>query len=260
MTNLNIVFVDEAIHEIQPYIFAMQIKGANVVLCENADECAYICKQKMHTDLFLVDVMLRSEKIFSKEDTQFDLYTGLLLARVIREFFPEVPIVFFSGMNFEDGLRYINETIKVIGNAALVRKKDAPNPIKFADIVLEMAKNKTAKHSENTVVRLAVDSVIVRPSLFGVGFDVMKFIERVKILNYVKLIERRRNIKDNIIEMDVMRHEIDGAFRSIKRCGEQLAGRIKNLGIENKNINILVEDIFRHIDSLESSIKHITKK
>lgn len=175
----NIIFVDEAIHEIRPFVVDLGIRGLKVTTCRTADDCLDVLLAGCNAGVFILDVMLLSRGAFTSEDTEGYRYTGLLLGRIIRELYPHTPIVFFSAISSKDSLRYVDLTVETLGNSTLIRKHEIASPFEFADQICPILETGRVHRQARSVLGAAADSLLVEPNVAGIGFDVKGFVKRL---------------------------------------------------------------------------------
>jgi len=84
----------------------LEFQGVDVDFYITADECVKGVVNGKAADLYILDIMLISNGLFPDRMTDQQLYTGLMLGCVIREVYQEVPIVFYSSLSSDVGLRY----------------------------------------------------------------------------------------------------------------------------------------------------------
>lgn len=178
--NKNIVIVDEARHELRPILTELKFQGVEVRYYKNADECVDNLLSDNDVCLFILDIMLISESVFPDDITDQQLYTGLILGRVIRETYPDVPIVFHSSINFEPGLRYTNNTVNAICNSRLIRKQDVKSPNDFWKMIGPILETGIAKKEKNRIFSALFSGAFLRPNIFGIGFNVKAFVNKLR--------------------------------------------------------------------------------
>ncbi len=175
-----IVFVDEAQHEIRPLLIELEMQGMKVSCFSTADGCVKDVLAGNKASLYILDIMLISESVFPDNLTDQKLYTGLLLGKVVREICKDTPIVFYSAIGMETGLRYTESTINSIGNSRLIRKQDISSPLEFWEKISPILRAGNAAEKKNKFLSALAAGALVKPSAFGVGFDVKEFVKELK--------------------------------------------------------------------------------
>ena len=180
MSEEYLAIVDEAEHELRPILTELKYQGVKVKHYLDADDCVDDLLSGKKANIYILDIMLKSKSVFPDKITNQQLYTGLALAAVIREEIPGVPIVFHSSMSLVDGLRYTHSTIQIIGNSRLIPKHDISSPLEFWKRIQPIIVTGNASEKENKWFSAFKSSSVIKPGLFGIGFDVKRFIMELK--------------------------------------------------------------------------------
>ncbi len=101
------------------------LHGFNVDVFNNVDECAQFFDDKAAlcpADIFVVDVMMPPGTRYANDETHDGLITGLYVARDIRERFPSVPIILWSGTSIDTVRLLAIHMEKKLTNCIFVRK------------------------------------------------------------------------------------------------------------------------------------------
>ena len=175
-----IVFVDEAQHELRPLLMELEMQGIGVSYFSTADECVADVLAGNQAALYILDITLISESIFPDKLTDQKLYTGLILGKVVREVFQDVPIVFYSAIGMETGIRYTENTIRAIGNSRLLRKQDISSPFEFWEKISPILESGDATEKKNKFLSALSAGAVLKPSVFGLGFDVKEFVKELR--------------------------------------------------------------------------------
>lgn len=179
----NIVFVDEALHELRPLILELEMNGQRVTTFSTADECVRDILSGHKASIYILDIMLISESVFPEKITDNNMYSGLILGRVIREILPEVPIVFYSSIGMKLGLRYTDTTINMIGNSQLIKKQNISSPLEFWERISPILESGNANKKKNKLLSALSSGVIAQPNFYGLGFDIKQFVKELKKSN-----------------------------------------------------------------------------
>ena len=122
-------------------------------------------------DIYVVDVMIPPGRRYMNEETHDGLITGLYLAREIRERFPLVPIIIWSGTNL-DTVRLLAVHMEKRLTKCIFVKKPISGEKLLALIEGYFAKGKFT----NSWVKKIWDGIVLRPGIGGLGIDVKKLL------------------------------------------------------------------------------------
>lgn len=158
-------------------------------LVTSHDECVKYAQSNEDIDAFILDVMLPSDVVFSFEESNRFQITGLLLGKVIRELFPNIPIVFFSiagARNSELHKTILNST-KTMKNVFFISKSEV-FPNEFVKIVQDAISGVLKLGKSHSVSQALGESIILQPNVAGIGIDLKKIV--------TSLIEHYKRDKD----------------------------------------------------------------
>jgi len=97
-----IVIVDDERVAMLRYQQELELEGYDVVHYDSvADIKPFLTTEKPDpVDLFIIDIMLPPEPVYSAEKTDMGLYTGIFLAQDIRKRYPDAPIILLTNTSF----------------------------------------------------------------------------------------------------------------------------------------------------------------
>lgn len=165
---IDIIVVDEAVHEIRPIISELLARGMLVETYKSADECLRNLCREQPPRVFVLDVMLASETSFSFAETNGFLHTGLLLARRIRAVHPRVPIVFFTAASLDTLKSLVHDVSRELDNCLVVRKSDISRGSDFAHLIEPIVRSGRVPRQGGGLVGALFDSISLQPSIGGV--------------------------------------------------------------------------------------------
>jgi CheY-like chemotaxis protein len=131
-----IVIVDDEFVAMSYYRRALELDGYDVQHYKSVDDLKSILfdKQTPPIDLFIIDIMLPPGEIYSSQQTDEGVYTGLFLAQDVRKKYTDKPIIILSNTIF----RAVREAAKRLSsrlNNCIVMQKVDTKPIELADVV-----------------------------------------------------------------------------------------------------------------------------
>jgi CheY-like chemotaxis protein len=150
------------------------LHGFNVDVYNDADSWAQFLDNTSTlcpADMFVVDVMMPPGKRYAAEETHDGLITGLYIARDIRERFPFVPIILWSGTAIDTVRLLAIHMEKKLTKCIFVKKPISGNKL-LALVEGYFTKGKFAA----SWVRKIWDGIVVTPSIGGLGVDVKKLL------------------------------------------------------------------------------------
>jgi CheY-like chemotaxis protein len=122
-------------------------------------------------DIYVVDVMIPPGDRYKNEETHDGLITGLYLAREIRQRFPLVPIILWSGTNLDTVRLLAVHMEKRLTKCIFVKK-----PI-VGEKLLELIEGYFAKGKfAQSWVKKIWGGIVLRPAIGGLGIDVKKLL------------------------------------------------------------------------------------
>jgi CheY-like chemotaxis protein len=172
-----IVVVDEDAIQMAPFEIELNMRGYDVTVCATAEDCLDLLSSRRRFDLFVVDIMLavRDESpVYTREQTNDFLLTGLHLARDIRRRRTKTPILLFSNTSNKDLLDVIQSWAKRIGNARFVPKYIISSGCEFGDMVDRILVGGLPGTSKKTALKRLKEAVMFEPNFYGVGIDFKK--------------------------------------------------------------------------------------
>ena len=166
-----VVVVDDDPIQMRPFFVEMNSRGIDAISLSDADQCFDYIESGSHADIYVIDIMLRSSKHYSAALTNNYQLTGLSVARDVRRFNQNTPIILFSNTVQSDLVTEIRKVAEKIGNCVLIQKYTISEFGQFGylieTILVEGVKNIASK---NFWKRLK-ESIFLKPSFFGVGVD-----------------------------------------------------------------------------------------
>ena len=122
-------------------------------------------------DIFVLDVMLPPGSRYGGEETHDGLITGLYLAREVRQRFPFVPIILWSGTSLDTVRLLAVHMEKRLTKCIFVKKPMS------ADKLLALVEGYFAKGKfTESWVKKIWEGIVLRPSIGGLGVDVKKLL------------------------------------------------------------------------------------
>jgi CheY-like chemotaxis protein len=122
-------------------------------------------------DIYVVDVMIPAGDRYKDEETHDGLITGLYLAREIRQRFPLVPIILWSGTNLDTVRLLAVHMEQRLTKCIFVKKPIA------SEKLLELIEGYFAKGKfRQPWVKKIWDGIVLRPEIGGLGIDVKKLL------------------------------------------------------------------------------------
>lgn len=169
-----IIIADDDTIQLTPFLSELQFRGCDVRMFAEADSCRSFARRKAVADIFVIDVMLASDSVYRRDDTDNYLLTGLLLARDIRAARPSVPIVLFSNMTLSHYIKRIERFEDGISNCTFLSKREFSSPFEFAETILRFAASQSVGNSKPSLWERVVDAVELKPNISGIGIDLKK--------------------------------------------------------------------------------------
>ena len=123
------------------------------------------------SDMFVIDLMMPPGEAYKAEETHDGLITGLYLARDIRNRFPLVPIILWSGTNLNT-VRLLAIHMETKLTKCIFVKKPLPSE-KLVELIEEYFKE--GKFSKS-ILKQIWDGIVLKPAIGGMGIDVKKLL------------------------------------------------------------------------------------
>lgn len=170
----HIVILDDDYHILSPYIDELECLGIKVSVSGDVSQFVEVVSKSEKVDLFIIDVMLPAGGSgFSELATDRGARTGLLVGKTLREKGIETPIIFFSVAWLDKAVSEIKNTEKRVSNSIYLKKQEVL-PQELAEIAKAiLSKGKVPGGLSKAYAKL-VDSLLLKPSFFGVGVDFKK--------------------------------------------------------------------------------------
>lgn len=170
-TSSKVVLVDDDRIQMLPFIAELELRGLNVRQFGEADQCLRSARRSRDIDVFIVDVMLPSARIYSPDDTQNFSYTGIFLARDIRLSHPTTPILILSNHAFRESLLRIEQAMTSIGCCAFVAKQTFGGVTEFADVIQAIVSRGILGAKPRNIFGRLARSILMQPNVAGFGVD-----------------------------------------------------------------------------------------
>lgn len=168
-----IALIDDETWHINYYQAALRATGFNPTHYKSPASCLTDLSRGQRYALYLTDLMMPSYGAYSKEDTEDYLQTGAMLAKDVRSFDSDAPIIIFTNMNIDAVLNDVQALLSDVPNTFLLRKSDY-QPNELADVVYAILEEGKSPAERRGVMRRFWDSLVLEPNVFGVGIDLKK--------------------------------------------------------------------------------------
>ncbi len=130
-----ILLIDDEKLPMDYYIRAFKMKKFEVKQCFDPDSAIEYARQnKPRPKAIILDIMMSPGKKYTNEDTDNGLKTGILLYKDLRDYYPQVPIIFLTNVSSPQIPRLASETTETL---AVIQKIDYP-PFELVERVEEM--------------------------------------------------------------------------------------------------------------------------
>jgi CheY-like chemotaxis protein len=182
----HILWIDNDVYIIDRLIKYLEIEGFMVTTFSNVDDCIGYLDKKPKVDIFILDLMMPCGKALTEEDTK-GRETGILLCHFIRNYYPEIPIVFFTVATDKFFGKELKELCSLLGGILILRKGEA-FPERLASDVKQIIENGLKIDSKYRLLTLIGDSLLLQPNIAGIGIDIIKL--STKILKRYKKIRK----------------------------------------------------------------------
>jgi CheY-like chemotaxis protein len=166
-----VVVVDDDRIQMAPFFVELNLRGIDTISMDDADQCLEYMETGGNASLFVIDIMLESPVRYSQALTNNYLLTGLSVARDVRKFCPDAPIILFSNMVRAELVTEILKVAEKVGNCVLIQKHTICEFGQFADLVETILLKGIKDNSSKSLWKRLGDSVQLKPSFFGVGID-----------------------------------------------------------------------------------------
>jgi hypothetical protein len=152
------------------------LAGFRVAALEDTGDIRAFRSGKLHSDveLIILDIMLPFSGLYTRKESSNGTHTGLALSLDLRMRYPKVPILFWSGFPLVEIKKMAKLRAEKMGNSGIVAK--GPNGIVTLIQVVDHY-FRTGRLKRGLVHRI-LSSLIVRPSVAGVGVDVKELLRK----------------------------------------------------------------------------------
>ncbi|MCP5015369.1 MAG: hypothetical protein GY938_08800 [Ketobacter sp.] len=159
----------------------LRLRGYDVTVCSNTNSFFEHLTSGAKIDLFLIDVQLPEPDIeiggicFSTRD---GLSVGVLIARFLRTANIKIPIILMSIAHLHEDVASIVEYERRDRNCAYWNKTEMKTQYVLADSIDKLFEQGSVKKSR--WLQILGDSIVAKPSLFGVGLDLHALARKLK--------------------------------------------------------------------------------
>ena len=172
-----IVLVDDELVAMRVYQQDLELAGYKVRHCTSTAEIKVLLsnQESEWSDLFIMDIMIPPEPLYSNKKTNLGLMTGLFLAQDIRNTYPHAPIIFLSNTSFESVLVAVKRLTSRLEDCIYLQKQET-KPFELTDTVTRYFKElKLDPARRHRILRRLFDSLMLQPNISGVGINLKKF-------------------------------------------------------------------------------------
>lgn len=173
----NILIFDDNMFELQDFIIDLRSKNMCVDTVKTVDGFYDKITCGSLYDFIFIDIMMDIHvEPLCMYSTKGGCNSGIIIAKCLRSNGLNVPIIFIStDWLMPSGMSYAGD-INSICNCCLIRKRDLKsiNFLKMFDSYMETKKFL----NNNSVIEILISSIILKPSIYGMGFDVKNIIEQ----------------------------------------------------------------------------------
>lgn len=174
---LELAFIDDDRIQAKLYIEELQRAGFLVTYFDSAK--SYLGHFKSNDNheykVIICDLMMSPEGLLDDE-TSGGLLTGLAIAKAIRRSSIQDPIVIFTNMNVAGKLAQLSHEISDLPNVFVLRKSEFP-PHQLPVAIHGLLTNGKLSDEQVSIIRRFFDSLILRPTIFGMGFDLKEMLK-----------------------------------------------------------------------------------
>lgn len=171
-----IVIVDDEHVAMRVYQEELELAGYEVKHYSSTSEIEPLLRGNNPelVDLFIIDIMIPPEPLYSAEKTDMGLVTGLFLAQDLRKTYSDTPIILLSNTSFESVLRASRRLTSRFEDCIYLRKGDVL-PFQLADIVTRyFEERKLGRTRRHGILRRLFGSLMLQPNISGVGIDLKR--------------------------------------------------------------------------------------
>lgn len=168
----HILIIDDEKVALRPYQQALELGGYSVDIISESYKCKEFIENPLNiiTDMFIIDIMMPSERIYSNSKTNSGLLTGLYLANDIRKLDQDTPILFWSAGIFPEIIQQTKDLSKKLNNCAFIRKNEY-----LPDDLVKLVNSYFDKDGfKSGFFKTLWDSLLFQPNFNGVGIDLKK--------------------------------------------------------------------------------------
>lgn len=173
-----IAFIDDDRLAADLWTFEMSSRGYNVVIEYSVNGCRRLLSlpEDERPDFFIIDVMMPPGP-YKPKQTRSGLYTGILLAREVRQACPKVPIILLSLAPIPEISKTSSRAARHLQLALYVSKRKVL-PDDIADIIDRYFKELKLKPNRwRQLLRKFSQGLLLGPNVCGVGIDLKKMME-----------------------------------------------------------------------------------
>lgn len=174
----SVTFVDDTKIESDRYLGALKLAGVTAMgeidMIGSANGCNRIFEDGYSTQIFVLDVIMPPQRLYSAAESQAGMQTGLLLARDIRNKFPGIPVILFSHLTFSDVREAATRVSENLKDCLLIRKQEV-TPEDFAGMVstyLTQHQLVDPTDRRGWFMKLFRKHLLFHPNIAGVGVRV----------------------------------------------------------------------------------------
>lgn len=172
-----ILLVDDESVYTSLYRASLQSRSLKVIACKGPKSALKKLSEHPNIKVFVVDLMMPSQGLYTPEETQNNLLTGALLARDIRRIYHEEPIIIFTSSTVEHHLDRLKLFVDDMNNIFVVQK-GSTNPDKFSKTVEFLIYNDHLGDEEQSILSRFFSSLLWQPNFFGLGINLRKLISK----------------------------------------------------------------------------------
>ena len=173
-----IAFVDDDRFAADLWSSEMSSRGYNVVIESSVNGCRRLLSlpEDERAVFFIIDVMMPLGPYKTKQ-TRGGFYTGILLAREVRQTCPKAPIILLSIAPVPEIIKASSRAASHLQLALSVSKREA-TPDDLADIADRYFNELKLKPNRwRQLLRKLSHGLLLGPNVCGVGIDLKKMIE-----------------------------------------------------------------------------------
>ena len=177
----HIIIVDDDLIETPQVMATLRMHGCSATHYTSPEDCVARIQDSVPPDLIFVDVMMPPGSRYSSKETSGGMFTGVFLAHDLRALFPQTPIAFLTSHHFDDHVQVLASVVPHIKRCGLLFKYELPDRIgHFAATLAQFDPKKESDFSVTEMFKSFWSSVVLRPSIAGVGIDLKTLLEKRK--------------------------------------------------------------------------------